>query len=81
MLALSWNLASVRVRTRTLVNVCEVRETLTQAYLDATEANRKASESVGDMHAPEWLEATKETRLACETALAALKLHIREHEC
>ena len=46
----------------------------------ATEANRKASESVGDMHTPEWLEATKETRQACKTALAALKLHIREHK-
>jgi hypothetical protein len=60
---------------------CEERERLTSIYLDATEANRKASESVIDIHSPEWLEATKETRQACETALAALKTHIQEHRC
>ena len=33
------------------------------------------------LHGPEWLEATKETRQACETALAELKLHTHEHKC
>ena len=60
---------------------CEARERLTQIYLDATENSRKASESVEDIHAPEWLDATKETRQACQSALAELKLHIREHKC
>jgi hypothetical protein len=60
---------------------CEERETRTQAYPDAAEAHRRASDSVDDMRSPEWQEAIKETRQVCETALAALKLHIREHGC
>jgi hypothetical protein len=60
---------------------CGERETLTQIYLDATEANRTASESVDDVRSPEWSKATEQTRHACETALAALKLHIRKHRC
>jgi hypothetical protein len=60
---------------------CEKREKLTQAYLDATENSRKVSNSIDDVYSPEWQEATKEAREACERALAALKLHIREHNC
>lgn len=60
---------------------CEERQRLILIYLDATEAHRKASESVDGVQSPVWLEATKETRQACERALAALKLHIREHGC
>ena len=60
---------------------CQERETLTQIYIDATEKNREASESVDDVQSPEWVEAIKEAREACERALAALKLHIREHRC
>jgi hypothetical protein len=54
---------------------------LTQTYLDAIEAHRKASDSVYDVQSPEWSKATRETRESCDTALAALKLHIREHGC
>ena len=60
---------------------CEERETLTQAYLDATAAYRKASYSIDEVHSLEWSEATKHSRQSCETALAALKLHIHEHGC
>jgi hypothetical protein len=60
---------------------CKERERLTQAYLDATENHRRVSDSVKSIQSPEWLEATKETRQACETALAVLKLHMREHGC
>ncbi len=60
---------------------CEERARLTLIYLEATDANRKASDSVKDIHSSEWLEATKETPPACETALEALKVHIREHKC
>lgn len=60
---------------------CEAREMLTQVYLNATEANRKASDSVDDVKSLQWLKATNETRRSCETALAVLKTHIRDHEC
>jgi hypothetical protein len=60
---------------------CEERETLTQAYLDAAENSRKVSDSIEDIHSSEWREAIKEAREDCERALAALKLHIREHGC
>ena len=60
---------------------CEERETLTQVYLDAAEANRKASDSVDDLQSPKWSQATKHTRQVCETTLAVLKLHIWEHGC
>ena len=34
------------------------------------------------LHGPEWLEATKETRQACETALAELESsYPDEHKC
>ena len=60
---------------------CEERETLTQVYLDAAEANRKASDSVDDLQSPEWSKAIEHSRQVCETALAVLKLHIWEHGC
>ena len=60
---------------------CGERETLIQAYLDATEAHREASDSVDEIHSPEWSKITQGTRQVCETTLAALKLHISEHEC
>ena len=69
------------VTIRTSVVRCEARERLTQVYLDATENSRKVSDSVEDIHSPEWQETTKEARQACEGALAELKLHIREHKC
>jgi hypothetical protein len=75
------NISSVTIWTRTPVRVCEERESLTSIYLDATEAYRKDSYSVKDIHAPQWLEVTKDTRRVCWAALAALKIHIREHEC
>jgi hypothetical protein len=49
--------------------------------MEATENNRKVSDSIEDIHSPEWLLATGETRQICDQALAALKLHIREHRC
>jgi hypothetical protein len=72
-------LSSTTVRTS--IVRCQERETLTRAYLDATENSRKVSDSVEDIHSPEWQEAIKEARQTCEAALAALKLHIREHGC
>ena len=60
---------------------CEEREQLIQAYLDATAANRKASYSIDEVQGPEWSKATEQTRQACHSALAALKLHVSEHKC
>ena len=75
----TWSAYSVKFRTR--VVRCDERERLTSIYLDATEANQKASESVDDINSPEWLEATKLTRQTCEIALALLKIHIWDHRC
>jgi hypothetical protein len=61
--------------------LCEERETLTQAYLDAAENSRRVSNSINDIHSPEWSNATKQARQVCETTLAALKRHINEHRC
>ncbi len=61
--------------------LCHERETLTQAYLDATENSRKVSNSIEDIHSPEWSKVTKQARKVCQTTLAALKLHINEHKC
>ena len=60
---------------------CDERETLTQAYLDATAAYRKASYSIDEVHSLEWSEVTEHSRQARERALVALKLHIHEHGC
>ena len=60
---------------------CEARERLTQIYLDATENSRKVSNSIKDIHSPEWLLANKEPRQVCDSALATLKRHIRAHRC
>jgi hypothetical protein len=75
----TWSAYSVKFRTP--VVRCDERERLTSIYLDATEANQKASESVDDINSPEWLEATKQTRQTCEIALALLKIHIWDHRC
>ena len=73
------NLTSVTIRPFALL--CEERETLTQAYLDAAENSRRVSDSIKDIHSPEWSNAIKQARQLCETTLAALKLHINEHKC
>lgn len=69
------------VKIQTLVVFCEEREALTQAYLDATQANRKASYAIDEVQGSEWSKATEQTRQACDLALAALKLHINDHKC
>ena len=60
---------------------CKEREKLTLSYLDATENSRKLSNSFEDIDSPEWWDAIKEVRKACDTALTVLKTHIQEHGC
>ena len=60
---------------------CKERERLTLAYLDATENSLNVSEFFEDSDSPGRREAIDKSRQACEKALAALKLHIREHKC
>jgi hypothetical protein len=69
------------VKIQTITAFCEEREALTLAYLDATQANRKASYSIDEVQGSEWSKATEQTRRACDLALAALKLHIDDHKC
>jgi hypothetical protein len=69
------------VTTRTPIVCCEERERLTQVYLDVTQNRRKVSDSIENIHSPEWLETMKEVPQTCEKALAALKLHVHEHKC
>jgi hypothetical protein len=61
--------------------LCQERETLIQAYVDATEISRNVSNSIEDIHSPEWFKVTKQARQVCEATLAALKRHIHEHKC
>jgi hypothetical protein len=60
---------------------CEEREKLILTYLDATKNSRSVSDSVKYIYSLEWLLETEQRRQTCESALAALKLHIREHNC
>jgi hypothetical protein len=72
---------SCLILRRVAIMHCEELERLTLAYLEATENSRNVSDSIDDIDSPEWRKATAVTRQASETALAALKLHIRKHKC
>lgn len=68
-------------QTGSFIMPCEEREKLILAYLDASKNRHKVSDSVKEIYSLEWLLETEEKRQTCESALAALKLHIREHNC
>jgi hypothetical protein len=60
---------------------CEDRDRLTEIYLAAIRKHDIASLKVPDMKSEAWREATKETREACQEALAELNIHRQEHGC
>lgn len=60
---------------------CEERENLILAFQDANKNSRRVSDCVEDIYSLKWLLETEVIRQTCESALAALKLHIREHNC
>ena len=60
---------------------CEERKRLEGIYLAAVAANNEAARIVADMRSEAWREATKDTRAACEEALADLSAHRKEHGC
>jgi hypothetical protein len=60
---------------------CEERERLEKLYLAAVAENSKTGLTIPDMRSEAWRKATKQTREACETALANLNAHRKEHGC
>jgi hypothetical protein len=60
---------------------CEERKRLAQVYLDAVRANALVGAHILSTKSEEWFVATKETRAACDVALAELNRHREEHAC
>ena len=60
---------------------CEERDRLAKAYRAAVSKNIEDIQTVKDMANPQWREATKETRDACQDAMDALNKHMKEHGC
>ena len=60
---------------------CEERKRLANVYLDSVRKNAMAGARILTTNSKAWLEATKETRPACDVALADLKRHREEHGC
>ena len=61
--------------------LCEERQPLVKAYVDAVRKNAQAGAHILDTKTEAWREATKETRVACDVALADLNRHREEHGC
>jgi hypothetical protein len=60
---------------------CEQRRRLATVYLDAVRKNGMAGAHIMNTKSKAWREATKETRPACDVALADLNQHREEHGC
>jgi hypothetical protein len=60
---------------------CEERKLPEKAYLDAERKNIMAGAHILNTNSKAWREATKETRAACDVALADLNRHREEHGC
>jgi hypothetical protein len=61
--------------------VCEERKRLERLYLDAVRKNAVAGAHLLNTKSEAWQEATKDTRAACDVALANLNRHREEHGC
>jgi hypothetical protein len=61
--------------------VCEERKRLERLYLDAVRQNAVAGAHLLNTKSEAWREATKDTRAACDVALANLNRHREEHGC
>ena len=61
--------------------VCEERKRLERLYLDAVRKNAVAGAHLLNTKSEAWREATKDTRAACDVALANLNRHREEHGC
>ena len=60
---------------------CEERKRLANAYLDAVRKTAIAGMRILNTKTEAWRDATKETRVACDVALADLNRHREEHGC
>jgi hypothetical protein len=60
---------------------CQERHRLIGIYLDAVTEISLISVRIADMKNESWRDATHEARGACETALADLNAHRKEHGC
>lgn len=61
--------------------ICEERDRLNRAYLDASTKIFGAGEAVPNMTSGSWREATKTSRALSKAALVALNRHKKEHGC
>jgi hypothetical protein len=61
--------------------ICEVRDRLNRAYLEATTTIFVAGKAIPNMTSAKWKEATLKARALCKTALADLNRHKKEHGC
>ena len=60
---------------------CDERAKLQKICLDAFLAKSNAGRHVKDKNGIAWLQATKQTRKACDAAQKDLKRHRVEHGC
>jgi hypothetical protein len=60
---------------------CEERTLLAKVYLDAVRKTAIAGMRILNAKSEAWREATKETRTACDVALADLNRHREAHGC
>ncbi len=60
---------------------CEERMRLAKVYLEAVRKNSIAGMRILNTKSEAWREATKETRAACDAALAELNRHRTQHAC
>jgi hypothetical protein len=60
---------------------CEERQQLAKVYLDVVRTTAVDGVRILNVKSKAWREATKETRVACDVALADLNQHMREHGC
>jgi hypothetical protein len=60
---------------------CEERKRLAKIYFDAVRKTAIAGMRILNTKTEAWSEATKETRVTCDVALADLNRHRKEHGC
>ena len=60
---------------------CEERKRLAEVYLDAVRKTAIAGMRILNTKTEAWREATEETRLACDVALADLNRYREQHGC
>jgi hypothetical protein len=61
--------------------LCKERKRLELIYVSAVLTNARSGKNIADMKSAAWREATKDTRETCQSTLADLNAHRKEHGC